>query len=102
MLRTHGGAMVVELNAHARQRVLPLFADLTYHLSISAVLHGTMPGHVLADADRLLGTVVVSSPEGNYLASAGPIGDAERSAGRALVRQLAGDEAGIGLFATPD
>jgi GNAT superfamily N-acetyltransferase len=94
--------MVVELNAHVYQRVLPFFADLTYHLSISAVLHGTMPGRVLADADRLPGTVLLSSPEGNYLASAGPIGDAERSAGRALVQHLAGDEPGIELFATPD
>lgn len=94
--------MVVELNARAYQSVLPLFADLPYHLSISAVLRGTMPGRVLADADRLPGTVLVSSPEGNYLASAGPIGDAERSAGRALLHQLAGDEPGIGLFATPD
>ncbi|NJK32327.1 MAG: GNAT family N-acetyltransferase [Deltaproteobacteria bacterium] len=66
------------------------------------MLRGTMPGRVLADDDRLPGTVLVSSPEGNYLASAGPIGDAERSAGRALVQHLAGDEPGIGLFATPD
>jgi GNAT superfamily N-acetyltransferase len=94
--------MVVELDTPAYQDVLPLFADLTYHLSISAVLRGTMPGRVLADDDQLPGTVLVSSPEGNYLASAGPIGDAERSAGRALVQHLAGDETDIGLFATPN
>lgn len=94
--------MVVELNARAYQSVLPLFADLTYHLSILAVLRGTMPGRVLADAERLPRTVLLSSPEGNYLASAGPIGDAERSAGCALVQQLAGDEPSIELFATPD
>lgn len=94
--------MVVELDPRTYQGVLPLFADLTYHLSISAVLRGTMPGRVLADDDCLPGTVLVSSPEGNYLASAEPIGDAERSAGRALVQYLAGDEPGIELFATPD
>jgi GNAT superfamily N-acetyltransferase len=44
----------------------------------------------------------VSSPEGNYLASAGPIAAAERSAGRALVQQLAGDKPSIELFATPE
>lgn len=43
----------------------------------------------------------MSSPEGNYLASARPIGDAERSAERTLVQQLAGDELRIELFATP-
>lgn len=94
--------MVVELNARAYQSVLPYFADLSYHLSVSAVLRGAMPGLVLADADQLPGTVLVSSPEGNYLASAGPIGDAERSAGRALIRHLAGDEPRIALFATPE
>lgn len=94
--------MVVELNPRAYQSVLPLFADLSYHLSISAVLRGTMRGRVLADDDPYPGTVLVSCPEGNYLASVGPIGEAERSAGRALVQQLAGDEPGIALFATPD
>jgi RimJ/RimL family protein N-acetyltransferase len=93
--------MVVELAPHAYEGVLPHFSDLTYHLSITAVLRGTMPGRVLVDTDRLPGTILVSSPEGNYLASTGPIGDTERSAGRALVEQLGGDEQSIELFATP-
>lgn len=93
--------MVVELAAHAYEGVLPLSADLTYHLSISAVLRGTMPGHVLVDSERFPGTVLVSSPEGNYLASVEPVGVAERSAGRALVEQLASDEPSIELYVTP-
>ncbi|GEM_PF-3089987 len=93
--------MVVELAAHAYEGVLPLSADLTCHLSISAVLRGAMPGHVLVDSERFPGTVLVSSPEGNYLASVEPVGVAERSAGRALVEQLAGDEPSIELYVTP-
>ena len=52
VLLEQGGCMVVELAAHAYEGVLPLSADLTYHLSISAVLRGTMPGHVLVDSER--------------------------------------------------
>jgi hypothetical protein len=48
--------MVVELAPHAYPQVLPLFADLAYHLSITAVLRGTMPGRVLVD------TGLVQSP----------------------------------------
>ena len=93
--------MIVELAAQAYEGVLPLFAELGYHLSITAVLRGSMPGRVLVDSERFPSTVLVSSPEGNYLASAEPIGPAERSAGRALVEQLAGDEPSIELYATP-
>lgn len=66
--------MVVELDTRAYQDILPLFADLNYHLSILAVLRGTMLGRVLADDDHFPGTVLVSSPEENYLACAGPSG----------------------------
>lgn len=93
--------MVVELNAGAYQSILPLFADLTYHLSITAVLRGAMPGDVLADTDHPLGTVLVSSPEGNYLASAASPGAAEHQAARSLVARLRDDVPDLELFVTP-
>jgi RimJ/RimL family protein N-acetyltransferase len=94
--------VVVELAPHAYPRVLPLFADLAYHLSITAVLRETMPGRVLVDNDRLPKTALVSSPEGNYLASGASPGADEQRAGQTLVKQLrAYEEHTIELFTTP-
>jgi len=91
--------VVVELAPNAYPRVLPFFADLAYHLSITAVLNGAMPGQVVVDDAARPGTALVSSPEGQYLASMGPPGPAEQRAGRALVEQLRGPT--IELFAAP-
>jgi RimJ/RimL family protein N-acetyltransferase len=89
--------VVVELAPHAYPRVAPLFAELGHHLSIAAVLTGTMPGRVFADAGSTPQTVLVSSPEGNYLASAGP---PKTDLGRALVGKLRVYGPTIELFAT--
>lgn len=89
------------LDRHAYPRVLPLFAELAYHLSIAAVVAGGMPGRVFADDESDPRAALVISPEGNYLASAGLPEAAELAAGRALVEHLRADGPEINLFTTP-
>lgn len=94
--------MVVELAPNAYPRALPLFGAMAYHLSIAAVLGGTMPGRVFADDASAPALALVSCPEGNYLAGAAAPGPAELGAARALLEQLRAYGPGVELFAAPE
>lgn len=93
--------MAVELARHDYPRVEPLFRDLAYHLSIAAVIAGTMPGRIFADRAEEPRIALVSSPEGNYLASLERPNPVELAIGRALVAQLRAYGPTVELFAAP-
>jgi GNAT superfamily N-acetyltransferase len=79
---------VVELARLSYSRVQPLFDALAFHLSIDGVLAGFMPGRVLVDDEQAPRTALISSPEGNYLASAEPLQDSDVPRAQALVEHL--------------
>jgi GNAT superfamily N-acetyltransferase len=96
-----GAAVVTELPRHAYQRVLPLFSDLGYHLSIAAVIAGTMPGQVFVDDPADPRVALISSPEGSYLASAGPPDAAQVGVAREMIERLHASWNEASLFAAP-
>jgi RimJ/RimL family protein N-acetyltransferase len=93
--------MTTELPRHAYEGVRPLFAKLDYHLSIAAVIEGTMPGRILADDAAEPGAALISSPEGSYLASAGPPDDGAIAFGREAVGRMLAEWGEISLFTLP-
>lgn len=92
--------MAVDLPIAERGRARALFAELTYHLSIEAVLAGAMPGRVLADRAEDPQAALVASPEGCYLAACWPPSAAVGFGRAAVARLLAGWPA-LGLFVAP-
>lgn len=93
--------MINELPRPAYEGVRPLFAGLDYHLSIAAVIDGTMPGRILADDAGQPRAALISSPEGSYLASGGPPDDAAIAFGRAAVERMLAEWGEIWLFVPP-
>jgi RimJ/RimL family protein N-acetyltransferase len=60
--------MIYELASEDYPRVEPLVAGLSSHLSIKAVIEGSVSGEVWADDARNPGATFVLTPEGQYLA----------------------------------
>ncbi|MCU0495245.1 MAG: GNAT family N-acetyltransferase [Chloroflexaceae bacterium] len=93
--------MPIELEPSHYAATRPLFAALDQHLSLHAVLDGTMPGAVYADDAAAPTAALVWSPEGAYLAAASPSA-AVASAFQPVVQEImeysGGDTA---LFAEP-
>jgi RimJ/RimL family protein N-acetyltransferase len=81
--------MLHQLAPDAYSRVVPLCADLDWHLSAAAVLAGTCPGRVYADDPTSSRAAFIHSPEGEFLA--GEPGEAFARAVRALVAREPGE-----------
>lgn len=60
--------MIHELTAGDYPRVRALVAGLTYHLSIQAVIDGTVAGRIWVDDARAPQATFIMTPEGQYLA----------------------------------
>jgi GNAT superfamily N-acetyltransferase len=93
--------MAVELSPEDYAYARPLFAELEHHLSIAAVLDGSMPGRVFADSASSPQVALISSPEGSYLASAGPPAEATLAFGQTIVARLLAEWQELSLFAPP-
>jgi len=89
--------MITELSHHEYRWIQPLFAELDYHLSIAAVIAGSMPGRVFADAAENPRIALVTSAEGNYLAGSPEALDDAHS----LLARVRADMPEIELFMTP-
>jgi hypothetical protein len=62
--------MIHELAAGDSPRVRVLVAGLTYHLSIQAVIDGTVAGRIWVDNGLDSRATFMLTPEGQYLAGA--------------------------------
>src|SRR5678815_5638655 len=60
--------MLYELEPAQFARVRPLVAELAYHLSILAVIEGTVRGNIWVDDVAAPQSTFIRTPEGTYLA----------------------------------